>query len=94
MSTMLLLAYVENLSTKGEGCQKSCKRSLWMALYICIEFKPSGNIVEVNIPTRIRIFHYRWFQWSKNKSSRVLNYTFSAGSTKVRFEPQAAIKRF
>ena len=29
-----------------------------------------------------------------NKSSRVLNYTFSAGSTKVRFEPQAAIKRF
>ena len=40
--------------------------------------------------------------WKRNKDlrrvpnhSRVLNYTFSAGSTKVRFEPQAAIiKRF
>ena len=39
-------------------------------------------------------YHNKWFQWTKNKSSRVLNYTFSAGSTKVRFEPQAAIKRF
>ena len=29
-------------------------------------------------------YNIRWFQWSKNKSSRVLNYTFSAGSTKVR----------